>query len=205
MATRRSAPARSRGPQVRGALTRERILDAALELVARRGPRAVTYRAVAERAGVAQGVMTYHFGSRRELLSEAFQLHLERLRGAARELPIASVQGLSSDAKSRLVFGFLKEMAQTHRLRFLAEFELTLELARDASLRAAVEPHTDLTRSFAQELLAASGSPAPREDAILVSAVMDGLTLAWLTRPGDRKFERELRASVRRLVELFFE
>ena len=53
----------TRGPQARGVRTREKILDAVLELVGLEGPSAVTYRSVAERAGVAQGVMTYHFGS----------------------------------------------------------------------------------------------------------------------------------------------
>lgn len=193
-----------RGPQVRGLLTREKILDAVLELVALEGPRAVTYRAVAEKAGVAQGVMTYHFASRRELLSGAFALHLERLRAAARDLPLERARTLSPHARTQLVLGFVKNMVETDRVRYLAEFELMLELARDPGLRKEVAPETDVTRAFASELLSASGSPRPREDAMLVSAAIQGLVLEWLARPGDRAFERQVGTALRRLLELFF-
>lgn len=202
MAARSSA--RRRGPQARGALTRERILEAVLELVAAGGPHAVTYRAVARKAGVAQGVMTYHFASRRALLSAAFALHLARLRAAARAMPVTEVETLSLEAKTRLVHAFVKDMVRRDRARYLAEFELLLELARDARLRDEVAPETDVTRAFATELLSATGSPRPEPDALLVSAAVQGLVLEWLSRPDDRAFEREVRGAIRRLVEVFF-
>ncbi len=46
-----------------GALTRQRLLSASAELIVERGWSAVTTRAVAERAGVNQALVHYHFGS----------------------------------------------------------------------------------------------------------------------------------------------
>ena len=92
-----------------------------------------------------------------------------------------------------MVFAFLKNMVVDERARYLAEFELTLELARDPELRAEIGDTTDVTRQLARDLLERSGSTAPRPDAVLMSAVMEGLTLEWMARPDDPAFEREIR------------
>ncbi len=184
--------------------TREKILDAVLEVVGLEGPSAVTYRSVADRAGVGQGVMTYHFASRRELLSAAVRLHLERLRVNAIEFPIAEARDLPAAEKSRLIFDFRRKMVREDRVRYLAEFELTLELARDPALRKEVAPEAETTRVVARELLSQAGSANPDADAMLISATMDGLLLYWLARPDDPVHARRIRKAVERMVELFF-
>ncbi len=201
VAARKSEP---RSSQTRGVRTREKILDAVLELVGLEGPSAVTYRAVADRAGVGQGVMTYHFASRRELLSAAVRLHLERLRTKATELPVAQARNLSAAEMSRFIFAFLRKMVREDRVRHLAEFEITLELARDPKLRKQVVPDTETTRVFARELLSQAGSANPDVDAMLISAAMDGLLLYWRPRPDDRAHERRTRRAVDRMIEHFF-
>ncbi|MER7367190.1 TetR/AcrR family transcriptional regulator [Nonomuraea wenchangensis] len=55
----------------RGRATRERLLRAAVTLIGEAGWNGVTTRLVAERAGVAPGVVHYHFGSVTELLTAA--------------------------------------------------------------------------------------------------------------------------------------
>ncbi len=194
----------SSGPRRRGERTRERILEAVLEIVALEGPRAVTYRAVAERADVALGVMTYHFASRRDLLSGAFRLYLERLRSSARSLPLEEARGLTPRQQSRLVVGFVRELVTGERVSSLANYELMLELARDPELRASVDAETAVTENMAAELVRASGSTKPREDALLVSAAIEGLVLYWLARPDDPAYARRIEAALRRMIELFF-
>ncbi|HGY10053.1 MAG TPA: TetR/AcrR family transcriptional regulator, partial [Oceanithermus profundus] len=51
--------------------TYERLLEAALELLAERGYRGATTRAIAERAGVAEVTLFRRFGSKARLLAEA--------------------------------------------------------------------------------------------------------------------------------------
>ena len=50
---------------------REALLDAAVRVVARGGLRRLTYRAVAQEAGVTHGLVVHHFGSRDALIEEA--------------------------------------------------------------------------------------------------------------------------------------
>ena len=200
-----SMPTGSTGAaKTRGERTRERILDAVLEIVALEGPGAVTYRAVAARAGVALGVMTYHFASRSELLSGAFRLYLERLRSSARALPLERVRDLSRRQQGRLAVDFVRELVSSERVSSLANYELMLELARDPELRASVDADTATTESMASELVRASGSKRPREDALLISAAIEGLVLYWLTRPDDAAYARRIESALRRLVDVFF-
>jgi AcrR family transcriptional regulator len=56
-----------------GDKTRRALLDAAVVLVAERGWDAVTTRQIAERAGVNQGLIHYHFRSKDHLLHAAFE------------------------------------------------------------------------------------------------------------------------------------
>ena len=54
------------------AATRVRILDAAVQLLADHGINGVRIAAVAAQAGVSSGLVHYHFGTRKELLADAF-------------------------------------------------------------------------------------------------------------------------------------
>ncbi len=194
----------TRRPQARGEHTRAKILDATLDLVARHGPRAVTYRAVADHAGVARGVMTYHFPTHRELLGAAYRRHLAQLRDDAADLPLGAVLDADRDTRTDLVYAFIKHMAEVDRLRYLAEFELALELAHDPELRRDVEPASEQTRALAEELLTRAGSPDPEADATIWSATMEGLLLGWLARPDDAAHQARTRDALARMVDLFF-
>ncbi|MDQ0029839.1 TetR/AcrR family transcriptional regulator [Arthrobacter bambusae] len=52
---------------------RDRIIDAALDVIATQGVAGASHRKIAEHAGVPLGSMTYHFVSMDELLTEAFR------------------------------------------------------------------------------------------------------------------------------------
>jgi AcrR family transcriptional regulator len=64
--------------EARRAATRERILVAAHELVARGGFRAASVAAVAERADVATGSVYRHFSSKADLFAEVFRRAAQR-------------------------------------------------------------------------------------------------------------------------------
>ncbi|HLU74384.1 MAG TPA: TetR family transcriptional regulator [Nonomuraea sp.] len=74
--------------------TRRRLLDAAVPLIVEAGWGGVSTRLVAERAGVAPGVVHYHFSSVTDLLTEAAtevtgRLLEEFARGLARQADLA--------------------------------------------------------------------------------------------------------------------
>ncbi|MEM1111981.1 MAG: TetR family transcriptional regulator [Pseudomonadota bacterium] len=80
MAKQDSASGQQTKRQQRGQQTRERILDATLELIAAEGIAAVTHRAVAARAGVQHSLTTYYFKDLMQLLTEAFEKFAQRGR-----------------------------------------------------------------------------------------------------------------------------
>ena len=58
--------------------TRDRILDAALQVIAQAGACRMTLDAVAEAAGVSKGGLLYHFPDKEALLRSLLDRHLER-------------------------------------------------------------------------------------------------------------------------------
>lgn len=50
-------------------IARQKVLDAARQIVAERGAGALTYDSLSEASGVTRGGITYHFGTKAELLS----------------------------------------------------------------------------------------------------------------------------------------
>ena len=68
--------------------TRERILDVALEAFAELGYDGAATRAIAARAGVNQGLITYYFGSKEALWREAVDRAFEGLQAAVGDVAI---------------------------------------------------------------------------------------------------------------------
>ena len=80
--TRQAPSARRRRPaqpRLRGAATRERILDAAEELFARRGYHGVSIRDITRDAGVDVALVNYHFGTKEALLDSVLTRRSEVL------------------------------------------------------------------------------------------------------------------------------
>ena len=68
-----------------GQRTQTRLVDAALDLLARRGEEGVTLRDITEAAGANVAAVSYHFGSLRSLCDTAIELALERYLDAQQE------------------------------------------------------------------------------------------------------------------------
>ncbi|WP_062212101.1 TetR/AcrR family transcriptional regulator [Streptomyces sp. NBRC 109706] len=133
---------------------RERIIEAALELIAEQGVAGTSHRKVAARAGVPLGSMTYHFNGMDELLREAFTRFSDtvvavfeaRLGAAggieeAREAVADLVHHLSSGDQ-----GNQRDIVLTHELYTLAAREPAFrELTRAwmSRSRRALEWHFD--------------------------------------------------------------
>ena len=165
--------------------TRKRLLRAAAELIAERGFGRVTTRAVAERAGLPHGAVSYHFRGKRELLTEAALATIEQAfsREELEQLPsVADVVRLTAARVTDLdaVDPVLSDLA----------IETMLEARRDPVLR---ERMAVLTRAFRQllgELVRseqASGALAagvsPDALATLILAAGDGLFLNAMIDP----------------------
>jgi AcrR family transcriptional regulator len=91
---------------------RERILEAALSLLAEAGAHELTQPRVARAAGVRQSHLTYYFPTRGELLQEVARHSIEKLAGQlAHARPGALAEGIAAGAadkrRSRVMLGLV--------------------------------------------------------------------------------------------------
>ncbi|MFF5184224.1 TetR/AcrR family transcriptional regulator [Streptomyces sp. NPDC000345] len=152
---------------------REALLNAAVRVVARGGLRKLTYRAVAEEAGVTHGLVVHHFGSRDALIEEALA-HTIRT-----SLSISSLEpgtGKVTDFSSGL-----SEMVTADPGTQAFQYELLLEARRRPELlpqiRTLYDQYFDATRRELGRMLPAG---ADRALTRLVFAALDGLVLHQL-------------------------
>jgi TetR/AcrR family transcriptional regulator, regulator of biofilm formation and stress response len=169
---------------VRNEQRRRRMLDATVQIIGREGPGAVTHRAVAAEAGVPLAATTYYFASKAALLDEALtvsvQSDLAELEMLARSMARSPV---SVDGLARSIARFLVAQLRHRRTTVVAQYELTLEASRDATLGPAARASTEAYVGLFQEMLAKVGAADPAGDARLLVALMDGLLLDQLSAP----------------------
>lgn len=96
-------PAR-RTQEQRRAETERRVLDAAMELIARSGSRAVTLAEVGEAAGYSRGIVYHHFGSRERLL--------EAVVDEAQRFDVPAYQGDGLDYLVRIIEAYLRNVVR---------------------------------------------------------------------------------------------
>jgi AcrR family transcriptional regulator len=157
----------------RGHATRAKILQATAELVAEAGWSGFSTRDIATRAGVTQGIVSYHWRSKDELVREAAL--------AASAQVLAPVFDAVEQAPS--VTAALEQMLELEELfrdepqLTLLLFETMLQAGRDPQLREAL---AEMLRDFRAGLaaaLAGQGAADPDATAAALTAALDGLFL----------------------------
>ncbi|MFE9097326.1 TetR/AcrR family transcriptional regulator [Streptomyces sp. NPDC007264] len=177
---------------------REALLKAAVRVVGRRGLRHLTYRAVAEEAGVTHGLVVHHFGSRDALIEEALAYSV---RTSLSSSLIEPGTGRPEDFATGL-----SHMVDSDPDSQAFQYELLLEARRRPRLltqvRALYDEYFGATRRELSRILPKDADPALCR---LVFAALDGLVLYHLTGIGDREDTEaaltELRSLLRRLGE----
>jgi len=176
-----------------GADRRDAIADAAIHLVATRGLRGLTHRAVDAEAGLPPGSTSYYLRTRNALLTACVNRMLTRDVVAMPppganlepvELLIAMTTGLARDRPNDLV----------------ARYELSLEASRQPELRAAIDEGGRQLRVMLAQLLAGLGIPRPEEAAWPAAAMMDGLLYDRVAGAGATLSPEDFEAGVRRSV-----
>lgn len=168
---------------------RQALIDAAISVVARKGLRGLTYRSVAEEAGVTHALVTHYFGSRDAFILEALQ---STIREAER--------GLFDDEQTLEDFAApLSEFVSRERELLIFQYELMLESLRRPEL---VEPvhqmYKDVEKSTAEQFARLKVCDEDGALGRLVVAALDGLFLRHLV-DGD---QRNTEASVTMLRDL---
>lgn len=168
------------------ASTRTRMLDAAIEIIAREGLRALTFRAVEEAAGASHGSTIYYFKHQDGLIAAVVQHLAERDRAAVAESPILGLlrDVVSEQEAGTLLAGLLTEFVGPSRALSLARYEIFLYAARRPEQAEAAVAHW--RGSFIQllePLVTRLGAADPAGAASFIMSAFDGALLSQLINP----------------------
>jgi AcrR family transcriptional regulator len=167
--------------------TRERILEAACDLIAAEGIDDVRIARVAMRAGASTALVHHYFSTREELLEQAL-LHSFELAGDER---FAVAEGEGGSATARLAAAIEECLPQAGRLErdWVLWVELWLRAARDPDLRPFAAGLYERYRDWLSGVIEAgvdSGEfepPADLDDLVdRAMALLDGAGLRALLR-----------------------
>ncbi len=163
---------------------RTQILQAATRRIARDGVRGMRVTDVAEEAGVSPGLLYYHFTDRAGLLESA----MEHINDHARE-------ARSTDQPPESAFGELEQQllgeldddhevrgnsAAWNELRALAVFEENLREPLARTTATWVEEIARVVSAVQAERGAPTSDTDPSRTAIILTALVEGLSNRWL-------------------------
>ncbi len=167
-----------------GQSTRDKLIDAAFRAVARDGLADTNVKSIAAEAGVAPGLLHYHFASKDALLeaavtggSDAYIAGLDAL--IADHLPETLLDAYIADVAAKL---------DAHRDLFRVRLSLGVRAMNDPDLAARLEADNAKARERLALIFAAgSGRSEPaaidRLRARLSKAAFEGMMLSWLSQP----------------------
>ncbi|BCK73104.1 hypothetical protein Srufu_070570 [Streptomyces libani subsp. rufus] len=171
----------------------ELIADAALTLLAERGMRGLTHRAVDQQAGLPQGSTSNVARTRAALLEAAVRRLAEQEAAVltARERSTAGQAGAgagAADAETEDAGAAVAEALSLalhrylsrHRELLLARYELALEATRRPELRAVYDRAGRAFREPMAAMLAAAGSADPERHAMSMVAWCDGILFSCI-------------------------
>jgi AcrR family transcriptional regulator len=191
--------------QARAMATRERLLEAALQVLHERGYADTTTTAVCEQARASRGAQLHHFPSKAELVRATIE-HLATKRAAELRAEALTIPAGGDRITAALA---LLEKAFTGRLYTVA-LEVWVAARTDPELRAALAP---LERRIGRELfqltldvLDVDGTdPDVREAVQLTLELMRGLGVAGLLTDDRRRRQRLLHWQAGQLRKLLAE
>ncbi|MFG2828292.1 TetR/AcrR family transcriptional regulator [Streptomyces sp. NPDC048434] len=155
--------------------SRERLLQATVELVGERGYEATTLGDIAHRAGAARGLVSYYFPGKRQLLQSAVHrlMHLT-LQAALERAPRPSGPDAGRELMARAIDAILG-LAHDHPL--LMRTHMAGILTADGFIQC---PEQQRLAQLLRETVVAYGSSDPDADYPLLRALLMGSVVAML-------------------------
>jgi TetR/AcrR family transcriptional regulator, regulator of biofilm formation and stress response len=173
--------------------TRGALLDATMRVVAERGLRGLTHRAVAEAAGVTHGLVRHYFGTVDALLLEALAVQVARDIEAAPPRMSGPLETLADHVPGRV--------AETEPDQAF-QYEVSLESRRRPELSEHVQRSYASYTDAMRERMTRGGLPDDPALARVVFAAVDGLALQQVLFASPEQTEEGLVALRRMLLAL---
>lgn len=166
------------------------LMQAAIRVVAQFGLRKLTYRSVAEEAGLAHGLVRHHFGSIDALILEALKY--------CTELSVASIDidPPSGEIEDFLrgLFEFLRSDGETQ----VFMYAVMLESRREPLLRAPVAAMLAQYKQVVRDALLRMDVPADTATVEMVYATLEGAVL----QDSVQGYSEDVHAAIGRLREV---
>ncbi|MET0864474.1 MAG: TetR/AcrR family transcriptional regulator [Nakamurella sp.] len=173
---------------------RAQLIEAATRVVSREGVAAATTRRIAAEAGVPHGLVHYWFSGKDELLEEVVQGILRQLEAAAGEPTAPIAEPDPADEFVQRFRSAFELIEGDDRGRQIALFELTTWSLRSPEHRDIARAQYAAYRATAESVtgpwVATHGVDLPTSPEVFaqfVSALFDGINLAWLADPDGTK------------------
>lgn len=189
--------------------TRQKVIEAALELFSRNGYSNTTLAMIADMAGFSRGPIYWHFRNKDELYQAVLAVSQEPLRQliaesqAVAETPLAALEHFVSQWFRLLVTNPAHRRSfeiLLNKTEFTAEMAVALKRERELT-RQMVGLLADLV-SRAQAQGVATTSQSPQSLGLLVYSSLMGITHTWLFSPKLFKLKDEAPAFTARLLVL---
>ncbi|MGL4236409.1 TetR/AcrR family transcriptional regulator [Tabrizicola sp.] len=184
---------------------REKILDAALSLVAREGLAALTHRGTDAAAGLPLGSTSYYYRRKNDLLQaiiDRLAIRLQRESEVLKDTFTAILANQGHEVAFSFVADELVTCANEDRDLLIARLEIMLAASRDPDLNGATERLAQAAMRpmlFYLDLLA--GQRADPDSAMSCAALLDGLMLPYATGQGTPPTATQLRAACSALLD----
>lgn len=151
---------------------REALLEAVVHVVAEKGLRGMTYRAVAERAGVNNTLIAHHFGTRDALLGAAVEWATDR---SVQMSDLSVTADLGPEFARALV-----DLVRSEPELQVFQFEMIFESRRRPELRPAVVGLYETYIESLRHVLEQGGFDRTESLARAIFAALDGLVIQQL-------------------------
>ena len=158
--------------------TRQRALDAAIELVGTEGLRSLTHVKVDVRAGLPKGSTSNYFRTR-DALTVGVVEWMAQKEMAEMVPPVAPRTG---DELVELLAGLLDFTTGPNRTVTAARLALFSEAAHDNQVRAAISRGHQLMRAWVVSVLTELGAPHPETAASALISMSEGMILHRIAR-----------------------
>lgn len=170
-------------------------MDSALELFAERGFTNTSVRALAERAGVAQGLLYNYFDGKKDLLRAIFR----RGTSQVEETFVAAESADPSDALEVLIRSAFEAVRRNRQF-----WKLTYQLRMQPEVLSEVGPEiverAGRIRTRIEELLERAGARDARVGATLMFAAIDGAAQHFVLDPDHYPVDEVVSEIIRRLM-----
>jgi DNA-binding transcriptional regulator YbjK len=179
---------------------RAAIADAAIHLVATRGLRGLTHRAVDAEAGLPPGSTSYYLRTRNALLTACVDRMLARDLAAQPATAEPSTTVPSPPDLEEMLAGMVIQLVRERADDQAARYELSLEACRQPELLDSIVQGGRVLRENLAGMLAAIGIPDADEAAWPVAAMLDGLMYDRVAGAGRTMSPEAWESAVQRAV-----